>query len=170
MGEKKHGREWPLEQILAIRFAGSIGEKIANDYPQIADDYRQGNTLKEIANNYNLAQKYGLRIGKLILNGLGRAIKILIPEEERQILKKRHQRKNAREVLISTLGYIPFSNEEKRYLLELSENPKYQYDRGGNRGRPNYKLISKELKRKFGIKRPTGSLSSTIYMLRKETR
>lgn len=232
--EKK--KQLSLEQISAIEMARRIGEKIVSDYPEIADDYRQGNTLNEIAEKYNIPEKYAIPY-RNVRRCLQSAIKILISKEERKSLKRQHLQKSflrnykegigifsfsseklkkmgrklyekkkgihsqSKEEKIENagkggrkayelglgvhalsnkerkefgrkgalvIGRKPFSDEERIYFFELCENQEYQYEAGGNKGKPNYKLISEELERKFGIKRSTITLTDIMYRFRKE--
>ena len=224
-----------LEQIAAIEVSRKIGERIASDLPEIVDDYRGGSTLSEIAEKYELNEKYGIQRGRA-RQCLQKAIKILIPREERIKLKRKHLQKsfqrnyeeklgifsfsseklknmgrrsyekkkgihaqsreekkeNARKggrrayelglgvhALSSeerrefgkkaaiTTGKEPYLDEERNYFYELCENPKYQYESGGNKGKPNYSSISEELERKFGIKRSKAGLTDLRYNFKK---
>ena len=258
MEEKKHvrkrGNELTQKQIIAIRLERKIGKEIARDYPEIADDYRQSSTLKNIVQDYKFSEKYELSENTAQIATL-RALEILISKEERQILGKEHIRKeglkkyeegrgmfslsyedleewrrigrekgqpisckiagrkvyNEKKGIFSrskekmkedgikggkrlyelglgihaqsgeekrkfnkmgllARGYTPFSDEEKRYFFELCENPRYQHSIGARKGRPDYRLISEEIEKRYRIKRTTATLNNLMYKSRKGTK
>lgn len=151
MEEKKHGRKLNQKQIAAINLAKRLGKKIAQDYPQIAEDYRRGSTIKKIAENYGFAGEYRLITGKNTWNCLVSALEILIPEEERQVLGRQHMQMTGKK------GY-----EESKGIFSLRVEELGEARRKGGlisgriNGREVYKekkgihAQSKEEKRKFG--------------------
>ena len=60
--------------------------------------------------------------------------------------------------------YTPWSKEERVYLLALCKLPKYQQTRQ-YKGNPNYKLISEELEKRFGVRRTRSALEITTRRL-----
>jgi len=48
-------------------------------------------------------------------------------------------------------GYVYWSSRERDCLYELTQQSKYQWQRGINRGKPNLRLVTIELSRRFPI-------------------
>lgn len=162
-------------KIKAIQWTAEIGEALAKKHPEMADLYRdreQPKTYMDIAKIYipDIADRYPSVAKKAV----GEAVRRLIPESEQQELTAFHQahsiekwcdfgseefRKQCTEAwrirqgkygtpveaLIRGRGQIPWSEEEKARLLELSDDPHYQH----LRGRPNYKKIAEALDSEF---------------------
>lgn len=77
------------------------------------------------------------------------------------------------EAMIRARGRTPWSNEEKQYALDLSNNPTYQHQNGSHKGRPDYELIALALNIKYHTceeVRYTNSVASFIRDTRRKER
>lgn len=63
------------------------------------------------------------------------------------------------------MGKFPYSDEEKEALLQLAQDPAYQYHSGWWKGKPAYELISIELSQRFGVRRTASALKTMYYRL-----
>ncbi len=236
------------QQWKAIKLSRKLGKQIAQDYPEIANNYKSGMTMLNIAKIYNFISMYEVPSIKIMKEAMRGALEKLISTEELKILASEHRREWGKEWGKETLkrgiglfSIIPEENlelrrkggqisyekgigvhalssdekkeagrkgglisgrkvydkglgihaltleerreagrkgalvrgqqlwldEEKQYFLRLCKNPEYQYNLGPHMGCPNYKLISDELERKFGIRRTLYFLSRTKQKLKK---
>lgn len=65
------------------------------------------------------------------------------------------------------MGKIPYSDEEKKALLQLAQDSAYQYHSGWWKGKPAYELISIELSQRFGVRRTVSALKTMYWRLAK---
>ena len=121
--EKKQRKKLSLEQISAIVIARRIGRKIASDYPEIADDYRRGNTINEIEENYNFREKYN-GSNSVIQNSIKKALEILISNEERENLKRQHLQKSCQRNYERGIGIFSLSSENLKEIGRKSYEKK----------------------------------------------
>jgi hypothetical protein len=72
-------------------------------------------------------------------------------EHCKRAAKKRHEGKIGVDVnaMLKGRGRTTWSEEEKRYTIELTQNPQYQHQTGSQISRPNYELIALELNIQF---------------------
>lgn len=72
-------------------------------------------------------------------------------EYQRQAAIARHDHGEAPdpELMIKANGYIPWTPEERRRLLDLVTEPDYQHTRPGRKGTPNSKKIAEVLNQEF---------------------
>lgn len=67
-------------------------------------------------------------------------------------------------------GQIPYSDEEKSVLVQLANDPSYQYPLDSkHKGKPAYNLIRAELWRRFGVSRTPSALRVAYSRLTKNT-
>jgi hypothetical protein len=85
-------RSLSKRQVAAIKWRRETGEKIARDYPQIAENFRSGWYQVDIAIEYGFAERYGLSSEKIAEDAVGYALKLLMPEKERRRVSIGHQR------------------------------------------------------------------------------
>ena len=50
-------------QISAMQFAKRISKKIIKDFPEVAESYMQGKLYREVIEEYDLENHYGLTFG-----------------------------------------------------------------------------------------------------------
>jgi len=53
------------------------------------------------------------------------------------------------DAMVTARGRTPWSDDEKQYAIDLSNNPDYQHQEGPNKGRLDYELIALELNIKY---------------------
>ena len=72
-------------------------------------------------------------------------------EHCKRAAQKRHEGDIGVDVnaMLEGRGRTPWSEEEKKYITELTQNPQYQHQTGSQTGRPNYELIALELNIQF---------------------
>jgi general stress protein YciG len=97
MGERDVNLEQRIEitpeQIRAILIEREAGKLLAKEHPEIADDYRKGMTGQELAEKYELIEKYKIPSREMAKRTIGFALENLIPKEElKEIELMRHKR------------------------------------------------------------------------------
>lgn len=123
-----------------IKLIGTAGRRISEEYPQIADDYRGGMNLANIAEGYGFAEKYNLSRG-IAPNAVMYALRLLISDEERKKLEIEHKSLGRIRWLRSTRLTYPYWTEgERQRCIRLC----MKYRLPG--GRLNYGEIRKRLK------------------------
>ena len=65
-------------------------------------------------------------------------------------------------------GFTPWSDEEKSYILASRTDPEYSHKKGPNKGRPDYRRISSELKSRFGTERTPKTIQTMMKQLLSE--
>ena len=60
-GQNADGSSLTGEQLFAIRKAGELGKRLQEDFPEIADEYRNGMTLAKISLEYCIQELYDAR-------------------------------------------------------------------------------------------------------------
>lgn len=99
-------------QFSAIRHSVRLGRILQNSFPEMADDYRSGKSLKEIAESYNISDTEGIaessatEVVRYVLSGYHSNFGFLeeedydglIPQDEYADLAKQHHSKNALKV------------------------------------------------------------------------
>ena len=83
------------EQIKAVRVAEQKKEVILVEYPQVADDYREGLTYDEIATKYDIADKHGIT-QEIAKTAVSLAINILLGSERAKVTSEHQATKKAR--------------------------------------------------------------------------
>ncbi|MEM4282699.1 MAG: hypothetical protein QW559_01380 [Candidatus Woesearchaeota archaeon] len=178
-----------LERIVAANASMRTGKKIAKELPHISSDYKAGLSQREIIEKYNIMERYHIPTKKAAVACVSNALKLLIPKKEREKICLEHMIKasklNAekrigitgmsyekrvdvgRKAAISR-GRIPWSEEEKNYLLMLCEDPAYNfYSASGKCYRRDVKKIKSELEKRSGIKRTEIAIERMYYKLKK---
>ena len=57
-GQNADGSSLTREQLLALRKASELGKRLQEDFPEIADEYRNGMTLSKISSEYCIQELY----------------------------------------------------------------------------------------------------------------
>ena len=106
-----------------------------------------------------LRQRFGTERSKKALQAQAHCIDVYAfsPEEREESYKNRGQ------ASASARGLTPWPDEEKAYLLELSQNLEYCTPKGG----VDYDKISQELKCRFGIARTRNALRVCLQRMQK---
>lgn len=73
-----------------MKLAKSAGKIIAEDYPDMADDYRNGTILRQIVAKYNIMEKYGIPSQLNAITAVRYALRNLISKEEMPKLASYH--------------------------------------------------------------------------------
>ena len=94
-------------------------------------------------------------------------------EHCKKVAQKRHEGDIGVDVnaMLEGRGRTLWSEEERRYVLELTQTPQYQHQTGSQKGRPNYELIALELNIQFhGCEeiRYTNSVASLVRDTRRK--
>ncbi|MEM3405489.1 MAG: hypothetical protein QW117_00745 [Candidatus Pacearchaeota archaeon] len=173
-----------------------IAKKIAKDMPEIARDYKNGLSQREIVIKYDIMKNYfplnvSIKVG---MSTVGKALKLLIPEKERRILKEKIQKKwagvggltaylnqkgihnknynNYEKRIKATLKGLqardkkPFKNLEKKMILAMAKDHRYLHQKI-KKGHPDFKKIQATLKEVFGYERSIKSLEREYLILKK---
>ena len=151
-------------KIGALKVAKKTAPEVAKRYPQIANDYRDGMTYRQIASLYEIKDKFRLT-DSVAENTVSLAIRMLINEDELKHYTKSHMKvgvqnggrkvyeagkgafaltdkQKAKRAKNSTKarGFAPYTNTEKAYLEEVL----------GDSGKaPDFYEIASEIKGRF---------------------
>jgi len=134
------------EQISAIRRTIRLGFTLQNDYPEVAELYKQGSTQREIVETLGLQSKYDVS-RSIIENAVGRAIgghsggfdvkpyDGLLPPEEREKLVRDHRQECGIKsgALYGALGGKKLYEEKRGVHAFTREERKVVGRRGGNK-------------------------------------
>ena len=123
------------EQLVAIRKARDIGKRLQEDFPEIADRYRNGMTMPEISLEYCIQELYDVRTRKVARSAVHYALKgyhfggisypgLIEDPEERRNLGLEHMRETGKANYENGLGIHGLTTEQKR------ENGKANYENG----------------------------------------
>lgn len=115
-------KELSRKQKAAISLAKKLGRKLAEEYPEIVDEYREGATLKEIGNKY-----IGSSVG---LAAAYNALLILLDEKEFREIALAHKRTSGRKAgrIIGRKNY-----EQGRGIFSLTREKREKARRKGGR-------------------------------------
>lgn len=167
-------------ELTGIAVVRKLGEKLIEQHPEIADQYRNGETLFEISSRYcdnHLSESVGI-------NAVSYALDNLLTSDERKKLERKHKHENGKNRALSftrrfqiesakanvlSRGMIPYDGELKRtefgelteqdYISSLKDSGKYNSRRGWNEITEKVNLI-------FGNFRSSESLSNKYFRLK----
>ena len=105
--------ELSTRQVAAIRAAEELGQLLADEHPEIADDYRGSFTQEDIAEKYGLFEIAATQ--RIARQAVVVAIKNLITsDEERSALKERKMRENGERAHLEGTGVHGLVEEERK--------------------------------------------------------
>jgi len=142
----------------------TLGKILAEEIPEISNDYRHNLTLREIVVKYNIMERYNIINEEIARSAVSYAIKNLLQEQELERLIKIHNHNN----WIRTMQdreYIFWTDKEKNLLLKIASQQKYNI-----KGKANRKLIAEELNKlihKGKNVRNNKSVSAMIFRIKK---
>lgn len=126
MAKKHYKTDLDSAQITAIRMAILAGLRIQRDHPEIAEMYRDGKFIREIANELNIAGQYGLRSEQGAISAVGHALRGvektilgvnsyqgLISKDELENLCTRHNTENGKRNTRMKVGIHALTHDEK---------------------------------------------------------
>ena len=73
-GQNADGSNLTGEQLVAIRKAGELGKRLQEDFPEIADEYRNGRTMPEISLEYCIQELYDAKSRAVAINAVRYAL------------------------------------------------------------------------------------------------
>ena len=162
------------EQIRAVLLQEELGRNLIRDCPEITETYgdlKNFRTLDDIGRMY-LGENHSAEVRR---HAVAYAVEKLVSSNELSDLRLARRRKSLEsrfgafgskefsehcrkaaikrnleigtdvEAMIKGRGRTPWIDEEKKYALDLSNNPSYQHQDGSHKGSPNYELIALEL-------------------------
>lgn len=108
------------KQAAAVKWRMEVGEKIAREYPQVAENFRSGWYQNDIAKEYGFMEKYMLNSEKMAEDAVGYALKLLMPPGELRRISTEHQRAAQKES-----GLQAKEHGTGVHSLSKKENSKY---------------------------------------------
>lgn len=154
------GKGLNRRQMAAIRLADKAGLSIASDCPEIADDYRAGKTISEIAADYMIEDRYGLTYS-VAQTAVGRALRELIDESELARIEFEHH---------SACGKLKgrelYENKGGAFSLTPDRRSEISREAGRISGRKTYEegkgIFSISPERRSEISRETGKATGNM--------
>ncbi len=110
-------------RLAAIRISQRMGEELAEEHPKIADEYRSGKYIRQIARRY-LSEK-GIKTQEMRISIVQHAISRLINPEEREELALDHWS-------ASGSDSVRLERKRKTGLFSLTERALKDISRKGN--------------------------------------
>ena len=107
-------RRFSPQQWKAITFSRKLGEQIARDYPEIAEDYICGMKILNIAEQYNLTDIYDVPSVEIMKEAMRSALEKLISKAELKIIAAEHRREHGKETIKKRIGLFSISPEERK--------------------------------------------------------
>ena len=155
------------KQHSAIDRSKKLSKILAEEIQQIANDYKNNLTLRQIVEKYNIMLKYNIDNEEVARSAVSRALKFLLSEKELKELARTHNYNNGFNTL-QNRDIVFWGNKEKELVYEMSQNPKYQ-----SKGKLNLELIAYEIdnyRLEHGLKhlRNKKSVGVMISRLKKE--
>lgn len=118
------------ERLRAIHFSNRMAVKIARDLPEIADDYRNGDSLTKLSEKYFLASTYSLT-ESIARTALCRALILLIDDkEERKKLNLQHKTDCGYSNFVHGKGLFGLNEERKKEASRKAGNTTFKRRRG----------------------------------------
>ena len=137
-GKNADSSSFTVEQLFAIKKAGEVGKRLQEDFPEIADHYRNGMTMPKISREYFIQEMYNTS-ESVALSAVNCALggyyyyydfdEISYPgliedPEERRNIGLEHKRENGKALYELGLGFHSLTPEQRR------ENGKAAYELG----------------------------------------
>lgn len=172
------GGNFDSKVIAGIKISKELSKILieTNSAQSIAELYRQGATLDEIARMY--AELDYQRSDRVAINAVWQVIQFAIPDkEERKELGLRHilhakpgddlEEKKRAFARMSTeaRGHLPVSDEERIFLEQEMANPT-NIDSPRHPGKLNYHKIAAKMQEELGVTRPTSTLRRMAMFIR----
>jgi hypothetical protein len=145
--ESASRKELTREQVIAVKLAKQTGMVIAQDYPQIADNYKAGDTLRKIAKEYGFLEKYGIT-EVVAINAVHCALHELVSEAELSKLKSDHQSQGSK-----TGGKKNYEQGLGIFSLTPEQNVEAQKKGGKNNYERGHGIFSLTPERKADVAR-----------------
>jgi len=108
------------KQHSAIDRSKRLSQILANEIPQIANDYITGLTLRQIVDKYSIIDRYNITNKEIVRAGVSRALKFLLSEKELKELARVHNYNNGLNTL-KNRDIAFWTDEEKSLLLKLND-------------------------------------------------
>jgi len=101
------------QQVAVMRLSTRAGRQLAEEHPEIADDYRHGATHEHIAQAYRIAETYDLHSETNAMAVVRCALRELISEEERSEVANEHWQRHGQNIYEQGRGIHAQTPEQK---------------------------------------------------------
>lgn len=129
---------------LGIIISQKAAKEIARRHPEIANDYSRGFYARQIVEEYGLVGKYGITSEYVAIRAVRKALEMLLPKEDLEILATHHHEMNGFRFFVDGIGLFGMNEEEKIKVAK----------KAGKKG------AKKQIKLGIGIHNPEGKSSA----------
>ena len=140
-GKNVDGSSLTVEQLFAIRRAGEVGKRLQEDFPEIADRYRNGMTLPEISLEYCIQELYDTTSRDVARNAVRDALRgydfdeisypgLIEDDEERRNIGLEHMRENGKANYEMRKGIHGLTPEQRSETSRKSGKTLYETRKG----------------------------------------
>ena len=161
-----------------------LKEEIERENPDILSKYKSGQSRREIVEEKDLTS-YGIKF-ETAMHIISLIVYGSIPQGERLEIAREHEQNGARKTHIyqkknhcgiyerldkdglnsasrgaaNSRGYSVWTEEQKKLLQALANNPRCQWQEGKHKGCPDGELMATELNKQFFFGRPVRNRAS----------